>query len=494
MIEIDSIYSKCITTSEDSITTARMVSRFVRSPFALYCDLFVPKKYQDDIDPYVKHLADSGLKFEKEVVEKKYPDAVSAKYETREEGFKIALQMMVDGKDFIYNMPLFYLPLGLSGVPDILIKCIDGNSIFGNYYYKVCEIKLSKHIHSYHKLQAVYYNRMIGAIQGYESPHFCVLNGSEQSFEFESCEYSEKLDEVLRGVREILGGKKIDPCYGSSDNWQTYGNDLLIASRDISLISGIGPSMKSKMIEIGMNTIDDVSCSTVVDLQKINGIGQKKAISFLSKSKALVSGKPVTRNKDLVNFKQTDVEIFLDLEGTDPILVEKDYSVFNYLIGIVRREDDECTYTTFVAKSHDEEKAIISKFCEYIGAISRDCVIYHWHNYDRKHLERMMEYYDVDSSLKENVIDKLVDLSPIAVGSYAYPTYSDGLKDIAEYLGFKWRQKDVGALSSMVLYWEYLESKGKNEKGLDEILMYNEDDCLAVMWVKDCLSNGIESI
>ena len=54
-------------------------------------------------------------------------------------------------------------------------------------------------------------------------------------------------------------------------------------------------------------------------------------------------------------------------------------------------------------------------------------------------------------------------------------------------LGFTWRQDDVNALTSVVLYLEYVRLGEAAAEGRQKILDYNEDDCLATMHVFDWL-------
>lgn len=55
-------------------------------------------------------------------------------------------------------------------------------------------------------------------------------------------------------------------------------------------------------------------------------------------------------------------------------------------------------------------------------------------------------------------------------------------------MGFSWRQKEVNAFESMVLYWDWLKN---NERSLiEKVLLYNEDDCLAMLYVVKELEKG----
>ena len=85
------------------------------------------------------------------------------------------------------------------------------------------------------------------------------------------------------------------------------------------------------------------------------------------------------------------------------------------------------------------------------------------------------------------VIDRMVNLVPPVTDSFAFPCYGRGLKDIAKSLGFSWRQDDVDGAGSVVLFRRFVESGGTDLEIKDKILIYNEDDCLATMFIFDWL-------
>ena len=85
------------------------------------------------------------------------------------------------------------------------------------------------------------------------------------------------------------------------------------------------------------------------------------------------------------------------------------------------------------------------------------------------------------------VFDHLIDIYKVATDSVAFPTYGNGLKKIAPYLGFSWRYEDVSATESITMYLDYVKNPVKNKSKLQLILDYNEDDCIATRVIKDWL-------
>ena len=67
---------------------------------------------------------------------------------------------------------------------------------------------------------------------------------------------------------------------------------------------------------------------------KIKGIRDKTALKFVYAAKAIQTKKPIIKDKKLIVFPNKKVEIFLDLEGTDPTMIDEEIIQVDYLIGI----------------------------------------------------------------------------------------------------------------------------------------------------------------
>ncbi|MBU4347047.1 TM0106 family RecB-like putative nuclease [Patescibacteria group bacterium] len=80
---------------------------------------------------------------------------------------------------------------------------------------------------------------------------------------------------------------------------------------------------------------------------------------------------------------------------------------------------------------------------------------------------------------------KMIDLYNVVFKNTDWPLASYSIKDIAAYLGFKWRDETPSGALSIQWYNEYL--KTNDEKIKKRILDYNENDCKATMILKDFL-------
>ena len=153
---------------------------------------------------------------------------------------------MKNGSTAISGAPVFYLPQGLIGIVDVLEKRTNASSFFGKYHYIVKEIKLAKNIQNYHIFQGAFYNYIVGKIQGFTPSSFYLINRDHEEFENEYDENA--LLETITDIRSIMNGKKVSPTYGACKApWETYNNEEAIRRRDVSLVSGCGPSFKKRL-------------------------------------------------------------------------------------------------------------------------------------------------------------------------------------------------------------------------------------------------------
>ena len=481
MVDIDEIYNTCLAAREGHAITGTTVLNFAKDPFKIWCDRNAPEDARDPPSEYLELLMEQGNQHEEKTVAEAYPEAEEVEYTTREEGLRIALESMRDGVVAMHNAPIFHLPEGMMGIADILERIDTQPSVFGEYHYIIKEIKLAKNIRNHHRLQAAFYNRILGKIQRYTPDYYILVNRDREEtlFNYDEAE----LLEVLNDIREIFDGREVSPTYGSCDwPWETYCNQEAIRRRDISVTPGVGPSRKEKLSTAGITSVSDLATTKTSDLAGIRGIGDRTASRLIDNATAIVKGAHIKLG-DVV-FPAVSTEIFLDLEGTGEQVGEEELVAIDYLIGVLVRHGGEERYIPFLARTLDGESKMFQDFLEWL-ARQHDYVIYHWHYYEKTHLRRLAERHGMPDHMHGRLFGRLRDLYKDAVSCFAFPTYGQGLKPIASYMGFSWRHEDVDAMTSMAYFFQYLQDPEDNRHKLKKVVDYNEDDCIATRVVKD---------
>ena len=175
-----------MTGSVSELLTATTVATYITSPFAIHCNRFVSEDEKDNITEYQKLLSQRGKEHETQTVDSKYPNMATIPFDNLEDGFRLTIESMVSGTDALHGMPIYYLPEGLYGIPDILEKSNTNSSIFGKYHYTIKEIKLAKNIRDDQIIQGAFYNYLLGQIQGIIPKTFVMINrdGEETSYKY----------------------------------------------------------------------------------------------------------------------------------------------------------------------------------------------------------------------------------------------------------------------------------------------------------------------
>ncbi len=171
-----------------------------------------------------------------------------------------------------------------------------------------------------------------------------------------------------------------------------------------------------------------------------------------------------------------EVALYLDVEGVP----DQD---FYYLIGLLVVEQERSTMHSFWADDVSQEKVMWAA-CRRVIETFPAYTLYHYGEYDKRFLERMKQHGNGEEGA---AIDRILARSCnvlSAIYSHVYfPTRSNGLKDVAGLLGFKWTTEGASGLHSLA--WRLTWEAGKEEVFKEKLLLYNQEDCYALKQVTE---------
>jgi predicted RecB family nuclease len=164
--------------------------------------------------------------------------------------------------------------------------------------------------------------------------------------------------------------------------------------------------------------------------------------------------------------------VFFDVEG----FPDRD---FYYLIGVRLEGSHGGSHHSFWADCAADEERIWSDFLVLLSGIGQPVLI-HYGNFETTFLKKMCDRYrspPADSAAAKAIASP-VNLLSIIYAQVYFPVYSNGLKDIARFLGFTWTNPSSSGLQSIV--WRH-QWEASGDPVLREILTaYNTDDCEAL--------------
>lgn len=455
----------------------------------------------DEPNPFIELLWERGLNHEQEIVGNigKYLEIEGKSWE---EKFKNTKKAMDEGAELIYQGVL--IADDLLGIPDLLRKTSNG--------YVAIDIKSGRGreetddegdegaMKKHYAVQLCLYADVLIRL-GYQKErkaYIIDINGKEHQYDLtekfgpkspSAWELYENTKEEVKAL--ILNRKQNKPALRSICGlcrWYESCKKWCKENHDMSLLFNVGMSKRDIIVE-------DLEISTV---EELGNVDVAKAMEQKSKFKILkgIAEKTLTDFKHRANIKNPELkedvyfpkvskELFFDIED-DPT------QEFVYLHGVYERSSDGSKrFIPFVAKAHTktDEKEAWAGFWDYIRSLPKnDFSVYYYSHHEKTIYKKLRELYpDVISETEleaffdnPNVIDLYSD---VVRRKTEWPLSSYGIKAIATYLGFKWRDESPSGALSIKWYNDYLKSK--DEKILKRILEYNEDDCKATMIVKD---------
>jgi predicted RecB family nuclease len=170
------------------------------------------------------------------------------------------------------------------------------------------------------------------------------------------------------------------------------------------------------------------------------------------------------------------VRIYFDIEG-DP---ERG---FDYLIGLIIEANGGEEHLSLWADTPAEEQRVFQQFLDIVGRYP-DCQLYAYGHYEAVFLRRMIKQLG-HQELNANLLSRVVNILSVVHAHIYFPTYSNGLKDIARYLGFHWTAADASGIQSIVWRRRWEETGAAVFKDL--LTTYNLEDCAALQKVTQCL-------
>jgi predicted RecB family nuclease len=174
----------------------------------------------------------------------------------------------------------------------------------------------------------------------------------------------------------------------------------------------------------------------------------------------------------------TTTRVHLDVEG----MPDRD---FYYLVGVMVEKDGACSTHSFWADDEAEERTIWVKLLEILRVLG-DCTIFHYGAYEKAYIKKMLRKYPSPDTTFPGTWDSALFnvLGAIRTNVY-FPAYSNGLKDVASFLGSLWTGTVTSGIDCIAARMRWEESKDSVIKA--QILDYNRQDCLALQRVANFL-------
>ena len=441
----------------------------------MFLNKYGDKKFQLAPSDFLKRLWKFGRTYESTVVNFFKYEKPKYKIGDYEKGLEETLKLMKAGVETIYQGVLKNDEL--QGIPDFLIKA-EGHSLFGNYYYYAVDIKGASTSRERYLFQLAAYSYLLGEIQGFTPLYggLLLLDMDLQIRHFYtlikqvvySISESKKILSDIENMPDLFIDSNCQMC-----QWYDFCLPEANEREHLSLVYGVNKKIKGKIEKIGIKNYAELADCKEEDFSEIEELTGEKRKLVIIQSKCLKEKKIYLKSApDVI---KEEKEIFIDFES-DMVLDKKGTELkrVDYLAGLLKCTDGKKDYFSLLLETEEQFLADFTKFLND----HKDYTFYHYGHYEQSIFE------DKWSNLPKV---NLVNIEKIIKDSVVLPVSGYSLKNIAKALGFKWRNKDANAMQSMCWYSNYLETKDR--KYLDLSIEYNQDDCLALHFIKEWLLN-----
>jgi len=475
----------------DRWIAARDLYNYTKCLYRVYLDTNGNPSEKGEVSEFAKLLWEMGLQTERDYLEslgeKPITDLSTFDLETARDR---TLEAMKRGDELIYQGCLVFERY--RGRPDLLIKSDDAASKLGPYYYEPIDIKAGKgwevregrpvKFKEHYAYQIMFYRELLKAIQGYVPPVGRIINVEQEMEEFDPVLFEKDYREARAEVEKLVDGKEnSEPVLGShclQCEWFDHCENWVEEKSDPTMVFFIG-SVKFGLKQVGLKTVSDLARMDVKKYLKppfkVPRMGERTLERAKERAQVVLDGKPKIRQG--YSFPTVETEIYFDIED-DPT------RGVTYLYGLLElNKGEKPYYHYFVALRPQDEDQAIRQFWEFLRNTDNACYYVYSHK-ERTTLKKLMQKYGLDPDVFQKYVEVEYDLYQKLVVDYSdWPTFSYGIKFIAKQIGFLWRDPDPSGVNSIVWYNEYLADPSRQET-IDRILQYNEDDCKAMVAIK----------
>ncbi|MDC1054823.1 TM0106 family RecB-like putative nuclease [Candidatus Pelagibacter ubique] len=463
-----------------------------------------------------------GDEFEAKIYKKlikQFPKHIQIKKD--EDRFEKTKEAIKKGYDLIHKA--HFKHKGWVGEIDFLIIDKNKKTKNGKCRYEVYDTKLSSVPQTDHITQISLYSEWIATQQDNELPDFMYLILGIKNKEKKITKL--KIDEEVKQYKTLnyqlyfqknntnyikfleSDKKDIEPnrcSFCAMCEWSDVCDKIWIEKDHLNQIAKIRKDQIVKIKKHGVKTLSDFA--KLKKAEKIKDLNSIILNKHLSQAELLIKFKetkipqykilPLEDERGFNKIpKSSPHDLFFDIEGLDKILnseeSEQDKQALEYLFGIYDHDNKKEPYKYFWAHNQDEEK---EKFVELLEFIDKHLKkypkahIYHYNHYEKTALTKLMSKHDTHLEQVNDLLryGKLVDLHAVVNQGIQVSEREYSLKNLEKFYGYKRKGEIKKANDSTDKYLDWIETG--EERLLDEIKLYNREDCESTYFLREWLS------
>jgi predicted RecB family nuclease len=248
---------------------------------------------------------------------------------------------------------------------------------------------------------------------------------------------------------------------------------------NISLLRGISDTEIARLHSKGIFTVNQLSYTFRARRIAKRAKAPSSPHHFALQALAIREGKVFVHGNPILRCPGT--RVYLDIEGTPE-------TRSHYLIGLMTVVDHVETHHAFWADDETSEISIFLRFLDQLDREGRYSLV-HYGSYEIKALRQIRQKVPVAyQSRIDDAIKSSLNLLSIIRPYIYFPTYSNGLKEIAGYLKYSWSDPSSSGPQSLIWRQRWLQGERSYK---EKLLRYNQDDCSALRRVTEFIETII---
>ena len=426
-----------------------------------------------------------------------------------QKSYGIGIQACEEGKNIAYGIrikyPLIKNRIIKANLP--MLRKTSGDSIWGNFSYQPILARQGKKITREHKLTLAMTGLLINHLQKYQVQKGLILHKENEVIKVEKIRLSDNIntdliDSLLNLEKDIesitpppitSNRKKCTIC-----SWRKDCDAVAIKEGSLSEVSGIGAKRQLLLNKIGIKNIEELAKIKPYKLkEKLEIFGTQhgdisKQIILQSQSQSTNRAIKLNPEIELNNLKKAKGLYIYDIES-DPDIKHDFLHGFIRLPKNIKNEIslEKTKYSPLLNVEKNTESFLWKRITKKLS-LNRDYPIIHYGETEPISLLKLGLRQGADPHEIEALKKRFIDIHLLIREYWCLPVRNYGLKSIAEWIGFEWKQTNVDGARALLWWRQWKKSRKINKmysRNLNSIFEYNRDDCIATLMIAKWLIN-----
>lgn len=467
------------------ILTDDLLLHYKRCQRRAFLDIYGNPQERDQIQDFLVKLQQESRSFQKAFLADLPYTKVQYPRGNIPQGFRVTLELMRQGIDYIVDGVLqgsHSSGAELVAYPDVLVRR-EGETP-GTWYYAPMNIKLGKRPKSEYQVVTSYQAILLEQIQGVAPDRAWLVLRGRSPYLVDLAKWLPVTQKIIEECLQALGQDFAPDLFISRQrcslcHWYSSCYTKAQAENHLSLLAGVTPNRYQQLQTLGLTTKEAIAATEIPQLETT--LGRSIATTLVRQAQAIVTNQAILQKLPPKLFPDSPVELYFDIEAEPELHLD-------YLLGVLVVDKIAQTqeFHPLLAETPDQESLIWQQFLTLVQRYPH-APIYHFSDYELDTVSRLAHTYGITGITLGALRSRFIDLHPLVTGTVILPVEGYSLKQVAKWLGFAWRDPATTGADCVCLYDQWL-ARGDRVL-LDQVLRYNEDDCLATRCLKDWLED-----